>query len=138
MSILQSFQTFDQISHNYTPYLSELDFWHLYLVELNIPFFQVWNKLDLDKLKFQVQIKPNYFKKHSFSSSFLLAWSKYTVPKWPWSTRQTSSMHCTLSTSLLSTPLPFLPVYLLQVSKIMMENVGSWYNLALDKGMLSL
>ena len=31
-------------------------------------------------------IKPNYLKKQRFSSSFLITWSKYTGPKWPWST----------------------------------------------------
>ena len=35
-------------------------------------------------------LKPNYFKKQCFSSSFLLTWSKYTSPKWPWSTQQAS------------------------------------------------
>ena len=39
------------------------------------------------------QIKPNYFKKQRFSSSFLLTWSKYTGSKWPWSTPKASSMH---------------------------------------------
>ena len=28
-------------------------------------------------------LKPNYFKKQCSSSSFLLAWSRYTGPKWP-------------------------------------------------------
>ena len=52
-------------------------------------------------------IKPNYFKKQSFSSSFLLTWSRYTGTKWPWSTRQDSSMHLRHWNSMLSTPLPF-------------------------------
>ena len=38
-------------------------------------------------------IKPNYFKKQCFSSSFLLTWSKYTGPKWPWSTQQANFMY---------------------------------------------
>ena len=31
-------------------------------------------------------IKPNYFKEQCSSSSFLLAWNRYTGPKWPLST----------------------------------------------------
>ena len=31
------------------------------------------------------QLKPDYFKKQRFSLLFLLTWSKYTGPKWPWS-----------------------------------------------------
>ena len=30
-------------------------------------------------------LKPNYFKNQCSSSSFLLIWSRYTGPKWPWS-----------------------------------------------------
>ena len=33
-------------------------------------------------------IKPDFFKKKRFTSSFLLTWSKYAGPKWPWRTRQ--------------------------------------------------
>ena len=39
---------------------------------------------------FANSLKPNYFKKQCFSSSFLLTRSKYTSPKWPWSTQQAS------------------------------------------------
>ena len=34
---------------------------------------------------FNQYLKPNYFKKHCSSSSFLLTWSRYTSLKWPWS-----------------------------------------------------
>ena len=52
-------------------------------------------------------LKPNHFKKQCSSSSFLLTWSKYTSPKWAWSTRQANFMHLKHGTSLLSTPWPF-------------------------------
>ena len=35
-------------------------------------------------------LKPNYFKKQTISSSFLLSLFKYTGHKWPWSTQQAS------------------------------------------------
>ena len=39
-------------------------------------------------------LKPNYFNNQCFSSSFLLTtWSTYSGTKWPWSTRQATSMH---------------------------------------------
>ena len=38
-----------------------------------------------------LKVKPNYFKKQLFSSSLSLTGSKYTGPKWPWSTQQASS-----------------------------------------------
>ena len=38
-------------------------------------------------------LKPNYFKKQCSSSSFLLTWSKYTGPKWPWSTQKASPIY---------------------------------------------
>ena len=38
-------------------------------------------------------LKSNFFKKQHFSSSFLLTWSKYTGPNWPWSTEHASSVH---------------------------------------------
>ena len=53
------------------------------------------------KLKF---LKPDYFKKICFLSSFLLTWSKYIGPKWPRNTLQASSMHLEHETSLLRTP----------------------------------
>ena len=56
---------------------------------------------------FFTSLKPNYFKKQHFSSSFLLTWSKYTGLKWQWSTRQANAMHWRHETSLLITPWPF-------------------------------
>ena len=46
----------------------------------------------VDKWGGPLPLKLNYFKKQCFSLSFLLAWSKYTGPKWPWSTPQASSI----------------------------------------------
>ena len=39
-----------------------------------------------------LKVKPNYFKKQLFSSSLSLTGSKYTGPKWPWSTQQAISL----------------------------------------------
>ena len=54
-----------------------------------------------------VILKPNYFKKQHFSSSFLLTWSKYTGPKRPWSSRQASPISNMHETSLPSILWPF-------------------------------
>ena len=55
-----------------------------------------------DSIKFP--LKPNYFKKQCFSSSFLLIRIKYTGPKWLWSTGQASCTHFRHRISLLTTP----------------------------------
>ena len=47
-------------------------------------------------------LKPNYFKKQIYSSSFLLTWSKLS-----WSPQQASSMHLKHETTLSSTSLTF-------------------------------
>ena len=78
-------------------------------------------------------IKANYFKKECFLSSFLLTWSKYTGPKWSWSTQQASTMSEMHETSLLSTPWSFWICSLLQVSKNDDKNVACWNNLALPE-----
>ena len=53
------------------------------------------NMLYIDERKFPIEgkakinhqyVKPNYFKKQSFSSSFVLTYG--TGPKWQWSTHQ--------------------------------------------------
>ena len=62
-------------------------------------------------------LKPNYYKKQCSSSSFLLTWSRYTVPKWPRSTWPFWTIHFRHRTSLLRLHGYFGPVYLLQVGK---------------------
>ena len=54
-------------------------------------------------IKIQTAVKPNYFNKQCSSSSFLLTWSRYTVPKWPFVTELAIFMSKIYSTSLLST-----------------------------------
>ena len=43
-------------------------------------------------------LKPNYFKKQCFLSSFFLPKLNNRGPKWHWSTQQANSMHLALST----------------------------------------
>ena len=51
--------------------------------------------------------KAKYHKEATFLSSFLLTWSKYTGPKWPWSNQHAGFMSQMHGTSLPSTPWPF-------------------------------
>ena len=55
----------------------------------------------LTKERINFLVKPSYFKKQCFSSSFLLAWDKCTG-------QQATSMHLGNCSSLLNTPWPFL------------------------------
>ena len=66
-------------------------------------------------------LKPNYFKKQRSSSSFLLAWSRYTGPKLPLSAEQASPMSKIHSTSLLVLHGHFGLVYYLRQVKMMMK-----------------
>ena len=79
-------------------------------VRFNIGY---WHSIYVDSKT----LKPNYFKQQCSSSSFSLTWSRYTGPKWSWSTEQASTMSKMLSTSMLSTPWPFWTCILSQVSK---------------------
>ena len=51
--------------------------------------------------------KQDIYKAKLFLSAFLITSSKYTSPKWPWSTWKASFMYLRLGNSLLSTPWPF-------------------------------
>ena len=64
---------------------------YIFLKQRNFidPIWIVW--LQIKSSLFWL-IKPDYFKKQCFSSSFLLTWSKYIGPKWPWSTQQAGFM----------------------------------------------
>ena len=57
----------------------------------------VRRKVGLDKyllyfMSKRSNLKPNYFKKQRFSSSFLLTSDNNIGPKWQWSTQQASFM----------------------------------------------
>ena len=78
-------------------------------------------------------LKPSYFKKQHFSSSFLLTWSKYTGPNchgvlW-------RLVLCIEDMELSCGVLHghFRPAYLQQVSKMMMKNVVSRNDMALKR-----
>ena len=76
-----------------------------------------------------------FLKVVNVSSSFLLNWSLYTGPKWPWSTHQASSISNMHRTSLLATKYVghFGPVYFTSGKvKMTMKNDVFWNNLALQ------
>ena len=75
---------------------------------------------------FNQYLKPNYFRKHCSSSSFLLTWSRYTSLKWPWSL--TWLVPCLKFMKLGCHVLlgHFGPVYLHQVSRNDDEECCFW------------
>ena len=62
-------------------------------------------------------LKPNYFKEQCSSSSFLLTWSRFTGPKWPWSLRRLVPCLKWMELGCQVLLGHFGHVYLLQVSK---------------------
>ena len=73
--------------------------------------------LGLSVCLFVTEVKPNYFKKRRSSSSFLLTWCRYTVPKWPWSLSRLVPCLKWMELGCQVLIGHFGPVYLLQVSK---------------------
>ena len=76
---------------------------------------------NVQKNRLIILIKTNCFKQQCSSSSFLLAWSRYTGPKLPLSAEQASPMSKIHSTSLLVLHGHFGLVYYLRQVKMMMK-----------------
>ena len=79
----------------------------------------------------RLHLKPNYFKKQRSSSIFLLTWSRRTGSKWPWSHSRLDPCLKWMEVDYQVLHGHFGPVYLLQVSKMMIKNIAPKSNLAL-------
>ena len=97
------------------------------------PSWQVWGRnprkgfvgflgdLKTPKGHFKINwllVKSNYFKKQCSSSSFLLTWSRYTSPKWPWSLSRLISCLTWMELGCQVLFGCFWRVYILLVSKV--------------------
>ena len=71
-------------------------------------------------------LKPNYFKKQSSLSSFLLTEGNNTSPNWPGVLSRLVAMHLRQETGLLRTLLPFqICIISLGKVKMMTKNIAS-------------
>ena len=84
---------------------------------LNMNLWTLWKGYNKIEAGMWYNIKPNYFKNQSSSSSFLLTWSRYIDPKWPWSLSRLVPCLKWMELDCQVLLGHFGPLYLLQVSK---------------------